>query len=522
MQAIAAPVVAVETADQITTAWALRKKLNENEGGARAVFIWDCVNGLRPFSKAAEAGFAAILEALPKGGPPGAAATRNPVVALVAITGDKVAKTGAPADSIVFMINAPLFLKDPSVLQAVMNLRDPFKSDNRVLVMFGADFKLPVELQADVFTFDDALPEEAEVGAIVEKLYTDQGVKHDAGIIAKSRDALRGLCGFAVEQAAAMAVREGGDAVDLESMWDRKKKQIEMTDGLHFTRPTQGFDVVGGCESIKAFFAGFYEKPRVIVLIDEMEKQLAGAGGEHSVGDSSGVSQDAHQTALKEMEDRGYVGVINYGIHGCTKSWIARAVAAHYGVPLVEMDFGAMRHGIVGESEAAVRRAFKVLHALGGDGHGVYFIATVNSLVTLSGPLQRRFCDGVYFFDLPNDPVERVSIGAIQAKLWSRDGYTIEDDAAFWASSETDGWSGANIRDCCRLAYRMRKPLREVAVRIVSTGKAKAELVRQLRADAHNRYFSAAKLGLYQSPDVAKADDAPDAEPVRTLKLKKS
>src|SRR5215472_13872644 len=73
MQAIAAPVVAVETADQITTAWSLRKKLNEAEEGKRAVFIWDCVNGLRPFSKAAEAGFAAILEALPKGGPPGAA-----------------------------------------------------------------------------------------------------------------------------------------------------------------------------------------------------------------------------------------------------------------------------------------------------------------------------------------------------------------------------------------------------------------------------------------------------------------
>src|SRR5271166_1705702 len=55
-----------------------------------------------------------------------------------------------PEDSILFISNAHLFWSDPSVLQGIWNLRDPFKANLKTLILLtGAGSILPMEIASD-------------------------------------------------------------------------------------------------------------------------------------------------------------------------------------------------------------------------------------------------------------------------------------------------------------------------------------------------------------------------------------
>src|SRR5215831_9421487 len=58
-------------------------------------------------------------------------------------------------------------------------------------------------------------------------------------------------------------------------------------------------------------------------------------------------------------------GALLVGISGCGKSLTAKAVATAWGVPLLRVDLGALKSKFVGESEGNLRRAFKVIEAIG-------------------------------------------------------------------------------------------------------------------------------------------------------------
>jgi len=480
MQAIGAPILAIQTPDQLTTVQTLRSGLN----GTSALVSWDCVAGVVALN---ERGRAALV-ALAQTNDVDPAILKNPVAALTTLA-------GIESKAIVLMINAGRFIHEHAVLQAVMNLRDQYKANNRVLVLLGPDLSMPIELQADVLTVDEPLPTPEEVGAIVAKVYSENEIKHDKGLIAKATDALRGLAGFSVEQAASMAYDPKADKIDVAEMWTRKHKAIDAVKGLGFERPTVAFDQIGGLLAWKEFMssigAGPY-RPRAILLLDEFEKAMAGAGGEHSQGDTSGTSQDQVQIFLREMEDRGYIGLLNYGAAGTGKTHSARAAAAEFGCPLIPVDLGAAKGPHVGESEIYIRQLWKTIHGIVGD-QGAFVIGAVNSLVNLSGPVRRRFPMGVWFFDLP-DSDERIAIGKLQAKA-----FKVADAPEFW--SKCKDWSGANIRDCCRLAYALNKPIVEAARFIVATGKQDPESLKQLRVSAAGKYLSASYPGEYQMPE---------------------
>ena len=58
-------------------------------------------------------------------------------------------------------------------------------------------------------------------------------------------------------------------------------------------------------------------------------------------------------------------GVLLTGIPGTGKSMSAKAVATAWGVPLLRLDLGAIKSKFVGESEGNLRRAFRVIEAIG-------------------------------------------------------------------------------------------------------------------------------------------------------------
>ena len=233
--------------------------------------------------------------------------------------------------------------------------------------------------------------------------------------------------------------------IDFDRLWERKRQTVEQTPGLTIWRGGETFDQIGGCDSIKRFLTAVLqgqEAPRVIVFVDEIEKAFAGAGT-----DTSGVKTEMTGTMLSWMQDRSADGVIFIGPPGAAKSAVAKAAGATAGIPTVAFDLSAMQNSLVGGSGERLRAALQVVDAI-SQGRSLW-IATCNSITSLPPELRRRFTLGTFFFDLP-DAEERESIWKIYREKWALSGDQPEDE----------GWTGAEIKECCRKAWRLRLSLR--------------------------------------------------------------
>jgi SpoVK/Ycf46/Vps4 family AAA+-type ATPase len=90
------------------------------------------------------------------------------------------------------------------------------------------------------------------------------------------------------------------------------------------------------------------------------------------------------------------------------------------------------------------------------------WIATCNRFASLTPELKRRFRFGTFFFDLPTSE-ERVLIWQLYCKKFNVSGELPNDT----------GWTGAEIRNCCTIAYRLKLSLREAAEFIEHFEKSK-------------------------------------------------
>ncbi len=74
-----------------------------------------------------------------------------------------------------------------------------------------------------------------------------------------------------------------------------------------------------------------------------------------------------------------------------------------------------------------------------------------------------------------------------------------------------DGWTGAEIKECCRKAYRLKLSLKESAEYIVPVSRSAADQIKALRQQASGKFISASSPGVYQfqeTPAVARTGRA--------------
>lgn len=484
------PILGVQTPDMAATMATLVEAVGDFKGGIAVA--WDIVRGLQALVPDQAKELARILERAQKD----PATLGNPVEAL------EVAQY-LPPGSVYFMMNAQRCYSELTVLQAIWNVRDSFKQNRRMLVLLGPGLKLPQELEGDVIVLDEPLPTPEECRSLIEKQLDNADLPAaPAAILQKATDAVMGLPAFTVEQITAMSLSkksEGG--IDLDALWDRKRTAIEQTPGLSVWKGGESYDAVGGCANIKGFldrFIGGRSSFNAVVFIDEIEKAMAGAG---PVGDTSGTSQDQLMQLLTFMQDKRTPGLIFIGHPGVAKSQIAKATGNKAGVPTIQMDLGGMKAGIVGESEARVRQALKVVEAVSGG--KALFIATCNDISALKPELRRRFKLGTFFFDLP-DAEEREAIWAIYLQR-----YGLKEEGR----PDDENWTGAEIENCCELAWSLNTNLRDAASYIVPIAKAAAGRVEKLRGDADGRFISASYQGVYLHPSTAPLASVPAGAP---------
>jgi hypothetical protein len=319
-----------------------------------------------------------------------------------------------------------------------------------------------------------------------------------AAEVAKAVDALSGLSAFAAEQTVAVSFEKNGSGVVLnpKTLWDRKRQAIEETRGLEVWRDGETLDDVKGCENIKKFLQriiGGKSPPRAVVFIDEIEKALGGIAG-----DTSGTSQDQLGVLLTEMQNKKAQGILEVGHAGSAKSMVAKAFGNTAGVVTISLDLGAMKGNLVGDSEKNIRAAMKVIEAV-SQGRALY-IATCNKIDSLPAALRRRFTLGTFFFDLPT-LAEREAIWTHYIKKFAikDNGMARKGSGGYKiAGVEDEGWTGADIENCCKRAWMFNCSLAEAAKYATPICKTDPAGIEALRDLADGAFISANYEGLYQ------------------------
>ena len=368
----------------------------------------------------------------------------------------------------------------PEVQQAILTGSREWKATQRMLVVLvPPGTRPPVELERVVCVVEQALPTAGELRAVAERVAAENegiAVPDPAAV----GEALRGLTAGEAENVVALAAVRDGGRVEAHDVWAETAATIKAASGgaLELAQGEGGFDTLGGLEKLKAF-----------------------AG-----------------RSARSLKARG---IMLLGIAGGGKTAFAHALGAEVGLPVYLWDVARLFGSLVGESEAAARRAISAIDAAGrcvvlldetekmfagmrgGSGDsgttqrttgtvlkwlsdrkagGAYVIATCNDVLSLPPEMTRaERWDANFFVDLPSVQ-ERAAIYAIHAKA-----YGVGEPFEPIVSQLTDGWTGAEIRCLCRLADMLGVMVAEAASYVVPLSRSRGEEVQGLRTWAAGR-----------------------------------
>jgi SpoVK/Ycf46/Vps4 family AAA+-type ATPase len=471
----ATPLIAVSSYDHGHATKNLRVMLAKKD---RPVIGWNMADGFTGFNQAGESVLASLDPADSK-------LAKSGVHAALHVS-QKFAEM-----TVVIVDNLHWFWDKPAVMQALLNLRDTFKSSKRAIIGLTLPSKAPADLIQNMSFVEDALPDEDSLSETVESIYRS-GFGNEAEMDAEEKLSiareLRGTSPFRAEQLTALSLTKEG--VDRARLRDNARKQINDTPGLSVETGSETFDDIGGLDAVREYMRRYFDGPRrptVVVRIEEIEKALAGVGTE-----TSGTSGDALGTMLTAMEDLSWTGLLAYGVSGCGKSLLAKASANEFGAKAIRFDINACKGSLVGESEKQIRQAMDVLHAIGGN--RVFFIASMNQIASLPPELRRRFASGTWYFDVPTDEARQ--------DIWkiSADHFGVEYDGY-----DATNLTGADIRDIVQRSYELQCTTTEAAQYHVPLCKAAPDAISSSRADATGRYLDATKGGPFRDPSVVES-----------------
>jgi len=508
---VSTPLIAIETPDPGATNKVLFNAVErfdaKRDRPVSPQFVWDAVNGIRPVNETAKDALPAMLE--PVGGD--ALATAHPTQALTVLG-------SAPRHTFTVMANVHLYWEasrlDPSVVQALWNLRDSYKGNGRTLVLTMPDCVLPAELRHDVVVFSEPLPRCDDFRTVIRTLHKNANLDEPSeAVLDEAVHALAGLATQQAEQVAAMSLRKTG--LDLHAMRSHQRETIKQTPGVKVCDGETTFEQLLGLDALTGFIRsaiGGKRPPRAFVFIDEIEKVMAGAFG----GDSSGTSQEQHGYMLQFMEENDVDGVILVGGPGTGKTALCQASGNEGNCWTLAADFGAMKGSLVGETGQLTRRAFDVIKAIGQG--SLFFIATCNNIDSLPPELRRRFKQGTWYVEMP-DAAARKAMWKLYGKKFNVKTTGVNFDA---------GWTGSDIKNCCQTADRQNLTVRQASRFTCPVAKSSPEVIRKLRRLAHNRFLDAANGGTYQDATAPPPTDdvatvvVTDTSPDRIINMDES
>lgn len=343
-----------------------------------------------------------------------------------------------------------------SVLRQLRNLARLLPSTPRenaqAILVVSPNGNVPAELSGHATVLDWPLPDRAEIEAILEAALNalPDEIKVKAVTNGTKEAAIDAAVGLSGEEAQACYAKSlvTSRKIDPLTVAKEKKRVVARERVLEWYDPIPGgLDAVGGLENLKAW------------LISRVA---------------------AYSPAAREYGLPSPKGAMLVGVSGCGKSLTAKAIATAYGVPLLRLDLGALKSKFVGDSEANLRKAFRVIEAIGrcvvwldeiekalqgatsGSADGgvssdalgtilswmqersgeAFVVATANNIEGLPPEFLRkgRF-DEIWFVDLPNH-TERQAVLKAAMRSYKREAVKVDFGKL---ASATEGFTGAEL-----------------------------------------------------------------------------
>lgn len=334
-------------------------------------------------------------------------------------------------------------------------LRDIARDSDATVVLLGPHDAVPSGLSHVSATFDLPRPDhrliDAHVRARVARAAREHGLQQllDEAGLASLTQQLRGLTLEQVDLVLAHLLHDDGvlDHADVARASAEKARLLASSGVVTLESPTHGLEWVAGFESLKAWVAS---------------------------------RSRAFEPAAVAFGIKPPRGLLLTGVPGCGKSFVAKAIAATWKMPLLRLDAGSLYDSYIGASERNLREALATACAVapsvlwideiekgfGSKGSSesdgglafrmlgtlatwmqerpapVFLLATSNDITKLPPELTRqgRF-DETFFVDLP-DRMAREHMYRLQLARNGRDHSSF--DCALLADA-TEGFSGAEI-----------------------------------------------------------------------------
>lgn len=374
--------------------------------------------------------------------------TADPIAAL-----QRIAAAGGDGDDVFVLRDMARHVEQEP--RAERLLRDIARDSRSTLVLLGPHGPVPAALGHVSATFDLPRPDHALIDAHVRARVAGSAREHglrqlldEAGLAALTQQ-LRGLTLEQVDLVLAHLLHDDGvlDQGDLARASAEKARLLASSGVVSLESPTHGLEWVAGFESLKAWVA------------------------------SRSRAFEPEAVAFGIRPPRG---LLLTGVPGCGKSFVSKAIAATWKMPLLRLDAGSLYDSYIGASERNLREALATADAVapsvlwideiekgfgatsasesdGGLGYRmlgtlatwmqerpspVFLLATSNDITKLPPELTRqgRF-DETFFIDLP-DRLAREHLYCLQLARNGRDHQSY--DCALLAEL-TEGFSGAEI-----------------------------------------------------------------------------
>lgn len=360
---------------------------------------------------------------------------------LIAALQSRITDKSSKAERVLtIMRDLPVWISGPTGATTLRRLRNfarkapsADRDRSQAIVILTPSSEVPAELRNHATVIDWPIPDREEIAGILDGIIrslpefepgadgnpdTERPLRALAAPNGIREAAIDAAVGLTDEEARACYARSLVSTRRIEpvSVAKEKRRVIARERVLEWYDPLpEGLDAVGGLEELKTWLL---------------------------------VRRNAYSKAARDYGLPRPKGVFLAGISGCGKSLTAKATATAFGCPLLKIDLGSLKSKFVGDSEQNLRKAFRVVEAIGrcvvwfdeiekslqgatsGSSDGgvssdalgavltwmqerqgdAFVIATANDVSNLPPELLRkgRF-DDIFFVDLPN-AAERRSV----------------------------------------------------------------------------------------------------------------
>jgi hypothetical protein len=378
------------------------------------------------------------------------------------------------------------YLANPMVSQHLANSVQEGKSNHTHFIALSPVVQIPAELEKLFVVVEHELPDAKTLKQIADELpRRDAPPASDECV-----QAATGLTRYEAESAFSLSLGRHG-TFKPEEVWELKASTLKKAGLLELLRGKTLFKDLGGMENMKAFARKAFAPGRPVRP----------------------------------------KGILILGPSGTGKSAFAVSLGNEVKRAIVQGDMGACKGSLVGETQQKTRAMFKSADAqapcilffdeiekglAGATGHqgdggtsadqfghfliwsndhqsDVQLVATCNNINALPPEFARaERWDAIFFLDLPTR-VEKDMIWEIYVKAFNIDRGSLPD-----MYDRDEGWSGAEIKTCCRLAALLDVNLVEASQYVVPVAKTAADKVQALREWASGKCISASSPGVYQ------------------------